>query len=241
MSVERADRRQERDVRGMSDEEIGRLANRLAMLVSDDGEADNAGRAVGALARRLGLSGGQLKAIFMAGMESAGVQASKLAEQETRMHALAEELDQTRAQLRRAEAAAHSAQRERDALRGEAEQLHNMLDRRRTSAQVRIAVGVVVLAGLIGGGWFAIFGPESHQVDRQQRADESPFYRNGVVHERNVALHSQPDTAAPTLAVLTEGMQVVVHRTLWHNLQQWVEVEVNGQTGYVLSTEVNLS
>jgi len=36
----------------MSEDEIGRLANRLAMLVSDDGEADNAGRAVGALARR---------------------------------------------------------------------------------------------------------------------------------------------------------------------------------------------
>ena len=48
-------------------EDIERLANRVAMLVSDDGEADNAGRAVGQLARRLGLSGGDLKAIVLAG------------------------------------------------------------------------------------------------------------------------------------------------------------------------------
>lgn len=72
-------------VAGFSEEEIERLANRLAMLVSDDGEADNAGRAVGSLARRLGLTGGQLKAIFMAGAESAGGHAAKLEEQATRI------------------------------------------------------------------------------------------------------------------------------------------------------------
>ena len=51
----------------VSGEDIERLAARVAMLVSDDGEADNAGRAVGQLARRLGLSGGDLKAMLLAG------------------------------------------------------------------------------------------------------------------------------------------------------------------------------
>jgi len=225
----------------MSEEEIGRLANRLAMLVSDGGEADNAGRAVGALARRIGLSGGQLKAIFMAGMDTAAAKTVQFSELEARVQALSDELDDTRESLRRAEAAGRSLQRERDALRNETEQLHYALDHRRLSRQVRIVVGLVVVAGLAGGGWLAVLGPNLHLSDKQTRADDSPFYRNGVVHERNVALRSQPDTAAPALAVLTEGMQVVVHRTLWHNLQQWVEVEVGGQSGYVLSTEINLS
>jgi hypothetical protein len=233
----------EPDVPDMSEEEIGRLANRLALLVSNDGEADNAGRAVGALARRVGLSGGQLKAIFVAGMESAGAHTARLAEQEAKLRALAEELEQTRDALHRAEAAARGAQRERDGLRVETEHLREELDRRRTSRRVRFVVGAVVLAGLAGGGWLAFNGPSLHwrASDTQTRADETQSYRNGVVHEGNVALRSQPDSAAPTLAVLPEGTHVVVRRTLWHNLEQWVEVEVGGKTGFVLSTEVNLS
>ena len=226
---------------GMSEEEIGRLANRLAMLVSDTGEADNAGRAVGQLARRLGLSGGQLKAIFMAGVEAGGAQAARLAEQTRRIAELEDELDQTREALRRSEVAMRTAQRDREALRLETEALREAIDRRRTSRQVRWAVGLVVVAGLLGGAWLAVYGPALHLIDRQAGADGSPFYRSGVVHEANVALRKAPDTAAPALAMLTEGTHVAVRRTLWHNLEQWVEVEVGGQIGYVLSTEINLS
>ena len=226
---------------GMSEEEIGRLANRLAMLVSDDGEADNAGRAVGQLARRLGLSGGQLKAIFMAGVETGGAKAALLAEQTQRIAGLEDELDQTREALRRSEMAMRAALRDRDAQRLEAEQLREAIDRRRTSRQVRWALGLVVMAGLIGGAWLAVYGPALHLIDRQTQADGSPFFRSGVVHEANVALRKAPDSAAPALAMLAEGTHVVVRRTLWHNLEQWVEVEVGGQTGYVLGTEINLS
>ena len=226
---------------GMSEDEIGRLANRLAMLVSENGEADNAGRAVGTLARRLGITGGQLKAIFMAGMEQAGADSVRLREQQARIDALEAALEQAQDILHRTEAAARAVQRERDALRIEAEQLHASRDRRRTSRQVGLVIGLVVLAGLAGGGWFALNGPALHLTDRVAQADSSPFYRNGVVHERNVALHTTPDSDAPTLMTLTEGTQVVVRRTLWHNLQQWVEVEVGGKSGYVLGTEVNLS
>jgi hypothetical protein len=51
----------------LTTEDIERLASRVAMLASEDGEADNAGRAVGQMARRLGLSGGDLKAMFLDG------------------------------------------------------------------------------------------------------------------------------------------------------------------------------
>ncbi len=225
----------------MSEDEIGRLANRLAMLVSDDGEADNAGRAVGALARRLGMSGGQIKAIFMAGVESAGARAARLAEQEARVRALSDELAQTRDALQRAEAAARSALRERDALFRESQQLHNALDRRRSGRQVRLVVGLVVLAGLAGGGWLAINRPDFHLSDRPLPPGTSPLYHSGIVHEVNVAMREQPDRAAPAVAMLAEGTRVTVRRTLWRNLQQWVEIEFDGKSGYVLSTEINLS
>lgn len=231
-------------VRGMSEEEINRLANRLAMLVSDDGEADNAGRAVGTLARRLGISGGQLKAIFVAGMESAGAQSRRLAEQDARLQAMAAELEQTRESLHRAEATARSAIRERDALRRESEQLQDTLDRRRTTVQVRLVAAILVVAGLAGGGWLAINRPALHlsgTAPTSAPAADAPFYHTGVVHESNVALRTEPDASAPAIATLGEGTQVVVRRTLWHNLQQWVEVEYQGRDGYILSADVNLS
>lgn len=229
------------DMPGMTEEEIGRLANRLAMLVSDDGEADNAGRAVGALARRLGLSGGQLKAIFMAGMDQGRAQAARVGDLQTRLDALAEELDQTRQALNRTEAGYRSAQRERDALRDETDLLRDALDQRRTSRQVRWVLGLIVIGAIGGGAWYALNGPALHLIDTQTRADASPFFRNGVVHAETVSLYRDPDSTSPVLAVLTEGTQLVVHRTLWHDLQQWVEVEYAGKTGYVLSTQVNLS
>lgn len=228
-------------MKGMSEDEIARLANRLAMLVSDDGEADNAGRAVGQLARRLGLSGGQLKAIFMAGMEAGNAQSAKVLAQATRIRELEEELAETQEGRRRAEHVARAAQRDRDVLRQEVEELHARRDRRRTSTQVRWAVGLVVLAGLVGGGWLALRSPALRLIDRQTLAAGSPFYRSGIVHEQNVALRKEPDSASPALAMLTEGTHVTVKRTLWHNLEQWVEVEYAGQTGYVLGTEINLS
>lgn len=225
----------------MSEEEIGRLANRMAMLVSDTGEADNAGRAVGALARRLGISGGQIKAIFMAGMDAARARSSEVAEHESRMRALSDELEKTREALHRAEATARAAMRERDALRLESSHLHNVLDRRRAISGVRVLFGVVVLAGLAGGGWFAFYGPDLHLREDAAPPGGSPLYRSGVVHEANVAMRQTPDTTAPTVTMLPEGTHVVVRRTLWHNLQQWVEVEFDGKSGYVLSTEINLS
>jgi hypothetical protein len=225
----------------MSDDEIEHLANRLAMVVSDNGEADNAGRAVGALARRLGLSGGQLKAIFMAGAESAAGQTAQIAEQAAQIEALQADLGSLRETLRRTEAAARSMQRERDALRHEAEQLQDALDGKRSARQVRAAMFVVAVLAVAGAGWLAFYGPRLRLFAVEQPVTGTPLYRSAVVLDADTVLRRDPDSSSAAVATLTTGTHLVVKRVLWHNLRQWVEVELGGETGYVLSTDVNLS
>jgi hypothetical protein len=225
----------------MNSQEAEGLANRLALLVSDDLGADAAGREVAELARRLGLSGAQLKAIFMAGLDPAGAVAARLIQQGERITELEAELEMAHDMLHRIEASARTLQRERDMLRSESQQLHKVLERRRVSRPVWIAAGVVALAWVVGGIWYLASGRARPAAVQQAQSAEAPQYRHGVVHENNVPLRSEPAIDAPSVAVLNEGTLVVVHRTLWHNLLQWVEIEIGGQTGYVLSTEVNLS
>lgn len=225
----------------MTDEEIERLANRLAMLVSDDGESDNAGRAVGALSRRLGLSGGQLKAIFMAGAEFATVNTAQVAEQAAQIERLSADMEKMREALRRTEASARSVQRERDALRNENEQLQAALDGKRSAKQVRVAMGLVVVGAIVGAGWLAFYGPKLHVFGAQQEAAGTPFYRSAVVRDASTVLYRDPDRASPPITTLTAGTHMAVHRVIWHNLMQWVEVQVGTDTGYVQSTDVELS
>jgi hypothetical protein len=225
----------------MTDEEIERLANRLAMVVSDNGEGDNAGRAVGALARRLGLSGGQLKAIFLAGAESAGGHSAQMAEQAAQLEKLQSDIAAVREAQRRAEAAARSMQRERDALLHEVQHLQNALDGKRTARQVRLAMGLVALLAVVGAGWVAFYGPKLHIFTPEAQVASTPFYRSAVVRDSATVVHHDPDSASPPVATLTTGTHLVVKRVIWHNLRQWVEVELGGETGYVLSTDVELS
>ena len=220
---------------GIGEEEIERLANRLAMLVSDDGEADNAGRAVGALARRLGLTGGQLKAIFMAGADSAVAQS-------VRMRRLERETVRLRERLAEAEAAAETLQRERDALLRETEELQAELTAQLHGRRMRGLAAVAAVLMLGGAAALVAWGPKlrlgGEAVVPQQG---TPVWRTATVHDRPAVLRAAPDTDAAALATLPPGTRLAVHRQLWHNLTQWVEVELDGQTGYVLSTEVDLS
>ena len=219
---------------GVSDEEIEGLANRLAMLVSDDGEADNAGRAVGALARRLGLTGCQLKAIFMAGADSAAAQAA-------RVRALEDEVTQLRAALAAAESRALAARREAESLHRESRDLRAELTAESRRQRTRFgALAALVLLALAGGGWLA-FGPKPQLGDQPVPANLSPVYHTAVVHDYPVKLRHDPADHAPVVTVLAPGTHLVVRRLLWHDLEQWVEVMHDGQTGYVLSTEVDLS
>ena len=220
---------------GVSEEEIERLANRLALLVSDGGEADNAGRAVGALARRLGLSGGQLKAIFMAGADSA-------AAQNVRVRRLERETVRLRERLEAAEAGMLDLQRERDALRREAEELQAELFGRRRGRRLRWVAGIGAAVVFAGAAAFVAYGPKLHLGSERVAAPTGPpTWRTATVHDRPALLRREPDAASPAEAVLDPGTRLVVRRLLWRNLTQWVEVEHDGQTGYVLSTEVDLS
>ncbi len=219
---------------GFSEEEIERLANRLAMLVSDGGEADNAGRAVGALARRLGLTGGQLKAIFMAGAESGAAHT-------VRVRRLEREVVRLREALEAAEAEGLAVRREAESLRREATDLHAALDAQRRQRRTRVgAVAALVLLAAGGAGLIA-YGPKLQLGDQPVSPTATPVYRTATVHDTPASLRRAPDPSAPVLATLPAGTQVPVRRLLWHDLSQWVEVTWHGQTGYVLTTEVDLS
>ena len=120
----------------VSDEDLERLASRMAMLVSEAGEADNAGRAVAALARRIGLSGGQLKAFFLAGATNSlrvPVRDRSQLSAAAQVDRLERELSALRHGLKLTEVQARNAQRERDALRTENGVLAEALDRARSA------------------------------------------------------------------------------------------------------------
>src|SRR5260370_2523323 len=126
------------------------------MLASEDGEADNAGRAVGNLARRLGLSGGDLKAIFMAGARGE----LKLA-QPTDQPQTARELATLRRQVKLLEGAARRAQEERDVLAAENSAMRVAQYRRRTTRRIArfvVAIGIVLVSGVVG--MVALYGPD---------------------------------------------------------------------------------
>ena len=130
----------------VSQDDIERLAARVAMLVSDDGEAANAGRAVGQLARRLGLSGGDLKELFLTGSLSGGRKPP-----EPTVDAQ-QEIATLKRNLRRLEHVVHNLQEERDRLVAEAGSLRVGMYRARANRKLRlglIGLGVLFLAG----GW----------------------------------------------------------------------------------------
>lgn len=230
-------------VTSVSDEEIERLASRLAMLVSDDGEADNAGRAVGTLARRLGLSGGQLKAIFLQGVAAGGLRGERQAEHAARIDVLEREVTLLRDTLRKAEVATRALQRDRDSLRGQAEQLTSELDGRRAARRGRVAVVLAAMLAVGGAVWLAGFGPRLRvATDHTERtATGEAVYHYAFTRDDVTKLHLAPDAAAPVVATLAAGTRMSVRKMLWHNLEQWVEVEVKGVVGYVPSTVVDLS
>ena len=131
----------------VSQDDIERLAARVAMLVSDDGEAANAGRAVGQLARRLGLSGGDLKELFLTGSLSGGRKPP-----EPTVDAQ-QEIATLKRNLRRLEHVVHNLQEERDRLVAEAGSLRVGMYRARANRKLRL--GLIGLGALIvlGGGW----------------------------------------------------------------------------------------
>lgn len=226
----------------MSEDNLERLASRLAMLAGEDGEADNAGRAVGAMAHRLGLSGGELKAIFLAGVAVLRPPA-KGAGAEPDREQLVAEVALLRREVEEMKFAIRQAERERDVVRATNVALEDMLSSVRAAGQVRRALAITVVLAVLAGvaGAFLLGAPKLHVASllRREPPVATPFGRAGVVRVTSTDVYERPDPASPVLATLLSGTRVGVRHMVWHSLMQWAEVDVGGRTGYVLGTDID--
>ncbi len=220
-------------------EDLERLASRLALMTSEDGEAENAGRAVGQLARKLGLSGGQLKAIFLAGVRAAGVPLPSPEPDPEAVARLEREAEALRRLLDQSDHALRMADQRIAVLEAENERARDALDRARVTGRVWRVAGVVVLAaGLIGGG-LAWFGPPL-----RWRGPAVPGVaeegRMATVGRPGTTLLREPDVAAEVVGHLDAGARLPVRRLLWRGFAQWVETEIAGLPAYAPATEIDL-
>jgi hypothetical protein len=240
---------EEPDLGDVSEEDVERLASRLAMVVSQDGEAENAGRAMGQLARRLGLTGGQLKEIFLAGAAVSGPDLGIASQSRGDVGRLESEVAVLRRGLQESDAKLRAADRERYALQRDVVALRKNLRRSRRVTRSWLAfTGVMVVAGaavvislvvplstlqsLAGLTQPPVQSPPDNGADGRRMA---------VVHAGHTPMFQQPDRSAPVMTTLPAGAPVVVRRLVWNMLMQWGEVEVDGRVGYVLTTDLDLS
>ena len=251
----------------VSEEDIERLASRLAMMVSEEGEAANAGRAVAQLARRLGLTGGELKEMFLQGAAGGGFHRPPPPSPAARddIERLEREISTLRKGLRLIEASHRDLAYERDALLGELEGLRNTAETARVTSQLRtVLIGVVLLA-LAGAGSVGVLMSIGDSTPRQMSVvppptaqivpgaqpavaphplapDYGPVTRRvAVVRNGRAVIYRQPDRSTTAVATLQSGMPVVVRRVFFNLQTQWAEVEVGSALGYVLTTDIDLS
>ena len=239
----------------VSDEDIERLASRLAMLVSEEGEAENAARAVHHLARKVGMTGGQLKEMFLTG--ASGRPAPGAARPQSRageIERLEREVATLRRSVQRQQTDLHNAERERDALHFEVEHLRGALFKIQTTTHAQRIIGAIVLVAVIVAAVVGYIVPGArpaqapapvavvHPLDDPAISDDKPApKRFATVRNSRTYVYRDPDSGSPVIASLTPGSSVVVHRLLWNMLQQWAEVEMASGIGYVLTTDIDLS
>ncbi len=225
----------------VSGDDIERLANRMAMLVSDDGEADNAGRAVGQLARRLGLSGGDLKQMVLAGAGK-GFQPGS----HPGMARLEQEVGALRRALSQAEEAARTARQDREALVAENGAMRVAMYRQRAARRLQrlllglglIGVGVVGVAMLFFGP--SLFDPPPRPelaVGVGRPAAEAS--RIGVVREPGAALYGVPNRSTAPLDWRPAGTRLMV-TPLPTRVDPMARVELDGRVYYVSVTEIDI-
>lgn len=228
-------------------EDIERLANRMALLVSDDGEADNAGRAVGQLARRLGLSGGDLKAMVLAGAGKGFRPGSSPG-----LIKLEQELDALRRDVRAAQDAARAAQHDRDALVAENGAMRVAMYRHRAGVRLRrLVLGLGLIGALSVAAGVVLFTPDSISLSgpvpqgatglRPRGDGVAAVTRVVPVRSGGAVLRRDPDRESPVLARLGAGYKLLVLRMEPRGAIQWLLVEVDGRAGYVMASEVELN
>ncbi len=227
-------------------EDLERLANRVAQLAGYDQDADNAGRAVAALVRRIGISAGDLRDWLIAGAlarKPLGPEPTIRAPNAADLRRLEQSLANSEHSLRVVEAQLRHAQNEREAMREENELLIEALDRARSAEQVRRYVGLAVVAAAILGAVVITSGPSLRPIPQgpTTRPFGSPFLRQGVVRGAGATVYRVPQTTGMVVTQLAAGSRVQVRQTVERDLLHWVEIEVGGISGYVLSTEIDVA
>jgi len=212
--------------------EMERLANRVALLVSADSEADNAGRAVGAMARRLGLSGGDLKAMFLAGAAASTGSATR-----TDAQRQAARLQDTVEQL---EEGLRDAEQRLLRVGQQNQKLHEALQRAATLARRQRIAGAVALAVLLGGGILAWSGPASDGRATPSVTTGNPLAGTARVGGGGATLYADSDAHSAVLARLPPGAELLVRGLVWHSLNQWAQASVGGSSGYISASELVL-
>ena len=211
----------------LSNEDLERLASRIAMLASEGGEAENAGRAVAALARRLGLTGGQLKAFFLAGATNnmRRLPRPDVVDAAQQIDELEREISALRHGLKLTEAQARNSQRERDALRVENNMLVDAIDRARSAEQVRRLIAGVVVAAVVLVVLVITLGPVLRAGPVAGVAPSSPvgsaYTRSAVVRGGGATLLRDPEMGSAVVTQLPKGVRMMVRQTLWRGQMQW--------------------
>ncbi len=235
------------------------------MVVSEDGEAENAGRAMGQLARRLGLTGGHLKEIFLAGAmlrdAEAGPDRQILRDQALEIDRLTREVAALQRALRMMEQSLREAARAAPRMR---ETVHTAFEPRAADSTARtvpprsepgglstgragsrrrigMALGLLLLASAGAVGVFVLVDPAPSRALLGSGQTVPAGRHMGFARSARTYVYAAPDRAARVLETLRPGAPVVVRRTLWRALVQWAEVEVGSSVGYVRTTDLDIS
>lgn len=229
----------------VSGEDIERLASRMAMLVSDDGEADNAGRAVGQLARRLGLSGGDLKQIVLLGAGT-GYQPGS----HPGMARLEQEIGALRRALAEAEEGARSARQAREALVAENGAMRVAMYRQQASRRLQrlmlalglIGVGVVGVAMVFFGP--NLFDPPPRVEPGAGLARPAPPVvtatgRVGVVRKDGARLFLLPERKSDPVNWLKPNTRLTVTAQV-PGYMPWAQVDWEGRVYFVPMDELEI-
>ncbi len=198
----------------MNEDEAERLASRVALLASDSGEAEAAGRAVGQLAVRMGLTGGDLRDIVMRGTAQSS-------------------------DNRALEDAYRAMRRERDKLLLEGAGLRQALTKARASAQMGRLLGILGLVVAIAGAAYVWLGSSPTPSGASITSDLASGVV-GLVHVDSALVYARADRSAALVMALHSGDRVIVRRMVWNRLVQWAEIEVGGQVGYVPAADLHL-
>ena len=247
----------------LSTDDIERLASRVAMMASEEGEAANAGRAVAQLARRLGLTGGELKELFLQGaMPTPGRPAPTPSPETERME---RELGVLRKSVRLLEANYREVEYERDTMARALDTMRSQAANARSRSQIGLvltgALALAVAGGAAVGWWVSasvhgrlqvpaplasggmvVPGNGQAAVNPTVSPEFGPVVRRvGVVRTRGAVARRQPDAASPAIATLQQGAAVVVRRLFTPQRPQWAEVEIGSSLGYVAAGEIDLN